>query len=144
MKEWFFGRLYIIYTVIFEFTLVAHVTHSYIHLCMPSFKTVHDAQTNITLRTKIQCAPSFVLHFTHMATTLLSLWGPVVGMLHFQATCLGYRWTRSPSTYATCSHILLVGFCNQIMNENLPKPFVCHFTTTCFMEQEGIEDGHIY
>ena len=21
--------------------------------------------------------------------------------------------------------------------------FLCHFTTTCFMEQEGIEDGHI-
>jgi len=36
-----------------------------------------------------------------------------------------------------------MGFRNLIMNENLPEPFVCHFTTTCFMEQEGIEDGHM-
>jgi hypothetical protein len=71
-KEWFFGRLYILYTVIFDLTLVAYVTHSHIHSHMPPFKTVHDAQTNITLRTKIQCAPSFVLHCTHTATTLLS------------------------------------------------------------------------
>ena len=71
-EEMFFGRLYIICTVIFQFTLVAHVTRSHIHSHMPSFKTVPDAQTNITLRTKIQCAPSFVLHFTHTAMTLVS------------------------------------------------------------------------
>jgi hypothetical protein len=65
MKEWFFGRLYIIYTVIFELTLVAHVTHLHIHSRMPS---VHDAQTNVTLHTKIQCALSFVPHCTHMTT----------------------------------------------------------------------------
>jgi len=92
------------------------------------FKTVHDAQTNITLRAKIQCAPSFVLYCTHTATTTFSFWGPLLGMFHFQATYLGYRWTRSPSRYDTCSHILLMGFCNQIMNENLPEPLVCHFT----------------
>jgi len=70
MKEWFFGKMYILYTVIFVLSLVAHATHSHIHTRMPSFKTVHDAQTNITLGTKIQCAPSFVLHCTHTATTL--------------------------------------------------------------------------
>jgi hypothetical protein len=67
----------------------------------------------------------------------------MLGMFHFQATYLRYTWTQSPSRYATCSHILLVGFRNQIMNENLSEPSVCHFTTTCFMEQEGIEDGCI-
>ena len=36
-----------------------------------------------------------------------------------------------------------MGLCNQITKENLPEPFVFHFTTTCFMEQEGIEDGDI-
>ena len=58
-KEWFFGRLHILYTVIFELTLV--VAHSHIHLHMPSFKTVHNAQTNITLRAKIQCL-FFIVH----------------------------------------------------------------------------------
>jgi len=67
----------------------------------------------------------------------------MLGMFHFQVTYLGYRLAQSPLRYATCSHILLMGFCNQITNKNLPEPFVCHFTTTCFMEQEGTEDGHI-
>jgi hypothetical protein len=43
--------------VIFEFTLVAHITHSHIHSRMPSFKTVHDAQTNITLAQKYIVLP---------------------------------------------------------------------------------------
>ena len=138
-----FGRLYILYTVIFVLSLVAHAIHSHIHTHMPSFKTVHNAQTNITPGTKIQRAPSYVLHCTHTAMTF-PFWGPMLGMFHFQATYLGYRWTRSPSRYATCSPILLMGFRNQITNKNLPEPFVCHFTTTCFMEQEGNEDGHIH
>jgi hypothetical protein len=75
MKEWFFGTYTLIrlYTVVFELTLVAHVTHSYIHSCMSSFKTVHDAKTNITLCAKVQCAPSFVLHCTHTATSLFTV-----------------------------------------------------------------------
>jgi hypothetical protein len=40
------------------------------------------------------------------------------------------------------SHFFM-GFCNQITNKNLPEPLVCHFTATCFMDQEGTEDGHI-
>ena len=143
-RNGFFGRLYTLYTVIFVLSLVAHAIHSHIHTHMPSFKTVHNAQTNITLGAKIRCAPSFVLHCTHTAMMLFPFWGPMLGMFHFQVTYLGYRCTRSPSRYATCSHIILVGFHNQITNENLLEPFVCHFTTTCFMEQEGIEDGHIY
>ena len=55
-KEWFFGRLYILATVIFVLNLGAHATHSHIHTRMPSFKTVHDAQTNITLGAKIVCS----------------------------------------------------------------------------------------
>ena len=126
-RNGFFGRLYILYTVIFVLSLVAHATHSHIHTRMPSFKTVHNAQTNITLRAKIQCAHSFVVHCTHTATTLFLFWGPTLGMFHFQATFLGYRWTWSPSRYATWSHILLMGFRNQITNKNLPQPFVSFF-----------------
>ena len=40
---------------------------------------------------------------TH-SNDVVSLWAPMLGMFHFQATYLGYRWTRSPSRYATCSH----------------------------------------
>jgi hypothetical protein len=88
--------------------------YSHIHMPIPSFKTVHNAQINITLGAKIQCATSFVLHCTHTATTLFTLCGPMLRMFHFQATYLRYRCTWSPSRYATCIHILLVGFRNQI------------------------------
>ena len=66
----------------------------------------------------------------------------MLGMFHFRATYLGYRRARSPSRYATCSHIFFMGFCNQIKKENFPETFLFHFTTTCCMEQKGIEDGH--
>ena len=51
---------------------------------------------------------------THTATKLFIFWGPMLGMFHFQATYLGYRRTRSPSRYANCSHVLLVGFRNKL------------------------------
>ena len=107
-RNGFFGRLYILYTVIFELTMVAHITHSHIPSRMPSFKTVHDAHTNITLCAKIQRAPSFILHCTH--TAMFSFRGSMLGMFHFQATYSGYRWTSSPLRYATCIHILLKVF----------------------------------
>jgi len=114
-----FGRLYILYTVIFELTLLAHVTHSHIHVCMPSFKTDHDAQTNTTLRAKTVYSLFCSSLYTHS--------NDVVFLLRANAgnvSLPGDRWTRPPSRYATCIHILLVGFCNLIKNEKLPEPFV--------------------
>jgi hypothetical protein len=81
-----------------------------------------------TSRKNTACSLFCSLSYTHMETTLFSFWRPLLGMFHFQATYLGYRWIWSPSRYTTCSHILLMGFCNQIMNKNLPEPLVCHFT----------------
>ena len=46
-------------------SLVALDNRLHIHARVPSFKTAHDAQSNITLCTKIHSASSFVFHCTH-------------------------------------------------------------------------------
>ena len=119
------------------FWQTVHLTHFYlwVHLGSSRYTFTHSLayaifqnsprctnQRHISRKNTV-CS-LYVLHCTHMATTLFSFWGPMLGMFHFQATYLRYRWTRSPSRDATCSHILLMGFCNQITKENLPEPFV--------------------
>ena len=143
-KEWFFGRLYILHTFIFEFTLVAHVTHSHIHSLTPSFKTVHDAQTNVTFRAKIQCAP-FMFFIAH---TWQRRCFPFEGQCLECFTSRQLIWDtdglglprETPLAVTFCSWDSVIKL-RRRTSLNLLCLF--HFTTTCFMEQEGIEDGHI-
>jgi hypothetical protein len=104
---------------------------------MPPFKTINDAQTNITLRAKVQCATSSSLHIH--GNIVVNLLRANAGNVLLQGDLVGMQMVLvSLEIRQLQSH-----FANQITNEKLPEPFVFHFTTTCFMEQEGIKDGHI-
>jgi len=58
-KEWFVGRLYILYTVIFELTLVAHVTHSHIH---SKQSTMHKPTPHFAQKYSVLPLLFFIIH----------------------------------------------------------------------------------
>ena len=92
----------------------------------------------VTLPAEIQRAPCLLVQRTHTTPPLFSFGRPMLWMLYFQSTELGYNRTWSAPWNATSCHIFFLRMDNQFANENFTEIFVCHFAATWLVYKKCI------
>ena len=136
--------LYTIYRIGYEGMVFLRAVHSFTHSLAYAIFQNSPQCTNqhYTLCKNTVCSLFCSLYYTH-GNNIVSLLRASAGNVSLPGNLFGIQMDSVSLELPHLKSRFLMGFCNQITNENLPDLFVCHFTTTCFMEQEGIEDGHI-